>query len=183
MAKQFLQKLMYSSEGYRLTAINIKMAMVMVLIFLSGAAGQNKIINEAEIVGEFEGGSEKVKVIVNLIKPEMLVKKTLGQQSHDAMKQLHAEIKERQDKVMGALAKDEFEVRHQFENQAGFSCEVTTDGLNKLLNDPAVESVEPVYILEEHLAQGIPLINGIIYRTAYNGQGNCNRDLRFRGRL
>ncbi|MGB8225646.1 MAG: S8 family serine peptidase [Sedimentisphaerales bacterium] len=135
--------------------------------------GEGKFINANEIFKGFEQGSEKVRVIVNLQKPQMLLEKTVNWQSKDSLKQLHAEVKDRQDKVIGTFGSQELALRHRFENQAGFSCEVTAEALDKLSNDPAVESIEPIYLVEKHLAQGIPLINGAIYRSTYNGQGTA----------
>jgi len=134
---------------------------------------ESKLTDPNEIYKGFEQGSEKVKVIVNLKKPEMLIRKTVNWQSKDSLKQLHSEVRNRQDKLIGTFGAQEFGLRHRFENQAGFSCEVTPEALDKLLNDPNVESIEPVFILEKHLAQGIPLINGTVYRSTYNGQGTA----------
>lgn len=133
-------------------------------------AGESKLVNAQEIFKGFEQGSEKVKVIINLKRPEMLLKKTIDWRSEDSLKQLHTEVKDSQDKLIQTFEPQEFKLRCRFENQAAFSSEVTQKCLDKLINDPTVESIEPVYELQKHLAQGIPLINGSIYRSVYNGQ-------------
>jgi len=79
-------------------------------------------------------------------------------------------IGSRQDEVIGLLGNGGT-VRHRFENQAGFSAEVTRTALEKLLRHPRVISVEPVRVLEPSLAQGIPLMGAAVYRTAFNGAG------------
>lgn len=134
-------------------------------------APEDKLLNSEKIFNDFLQGSEKVKVIVNLKRPEMLTQKKVNWRSKYSLKQLHSEVKNRQDKVINVFTSRQLTLRSRFENQAGFSCEVTSDALDKLLADPNVESVEPVEILQPHLAQGIPLMNGSIYRSTYYGQG------------
>jgi PKD repeat protein len=62
-------------------------------------------------------------------------------------------------------------VGHRFDNIAGFSAEVSADGLRALQAHPQVISIEPVYILQPHLAQGISLMHGMTYRSTYSGAG------------
>jgi len=130
-----------------------------------------KLINSNKIFEQLEQGEEKVKVIINLKQPDMLREKKVDWRSKDSMKRLHSDVKSREDKVINKMSSKEFNIRHRFENQACFSCEVTPDALEKLLADPNVESVEPVEYFYVNLAQGIPLINGSLYRSTYNGQG------------
>ena len=131
---------------------------------------EDKLVNSAEIFKGFEEGNEKVKVIINLTEPEQLLE-TVNWRSKSSLENLHSEIKSRQERTLATLVPNEFKLRHRFENQAGFSAEVTLDCLSKLMDDANVVSIEPVYVLEKHLAQGIPLINGMVYRSTYNGQG------------
>jgi subtilisin family serine protease len=131
---------------------------------------EDKLINSAEIFKGFEEGNQKVKVIINLTKPEQVLK-TVNWRSKSSLENLHGEIKFRQERTLATLTPSEYKLRHKFENQAGFSAEVTLDCLSKLMDDANVVSIEPVYVLEKHLAQGIPLINGMVYRSTYNGQG------------
>jgi subtilisin family serine protease len=131
---------------------------------------EDKLVNSAEIFKGFEEGNEKVKVIINLTEPEQLLK-TVNWRSKSSLENLHSEIKSRQQRTLATLGPNEYRLRHKFENQAGFSAEVTLDCLSKLMDDANVVSIEPVYLLQKHLAQGIPLINGMVYRSTYNGQG------------
>ena len=133
-------------------------------------SNEGKLVNAAEILQGFENGDEKVKVIINLTRPEEILK-TTDWHSKNSLERLHGEVKKRQNRTLATLAPNEFKLRHKFENQAGFSAEVTLDCLNKLIDDANVVSIEPVYQLQQHLAQGIPLINGTVYRSTYNGQG------------
>ncbi|MBI2432635.1 MAG: S8 family serine peptidase, partial [Candidatus Hydrogenedentes bacterium] len=75
-----------------------------------------------------------------------------------------------EDAVLAILPQTEFILTHQYENFAGFSGYVTPAGLQQLAQLSDVWAIEPVRLLEEHLAQGIPLLNGSTYRPFYNGQ-------------
>jgi subtilisin family serine protease len=118
----------------------------------------------------FEEGQETVKVIVNLAEPAATRART-DWHSRSSLAVLQDEIKAIQTPVLSALDKSEFGLRYRFENQAGFSGEVTQAGLEKLKNDPRVVSIEPVVMLEPHLRQGIPLMHASTYRSTYNGDG------------
>ena len=84
---------------------------------------------------------------------------------------LHSETKKAQDDVLASLPSKEVKVGFRFDNIAGFSAEVTVSGLQALQADPRVSTIEPVLVLEPHLAQGIALIHGMTYRPTYNGTG------------
>ncbi len=152
------------------------LAWVFVLELVFGAvssvegAVEEKLINSEDILAVFEEGSEKVKVIVNLAEPQA-IKSTTDWNSRPSLERLNNEIRGLQDHVLSTLSSNDFQLRHRFENQAGFSGEVTLDGLAKLLNDPRVKSVEPVYELKIQTRQGIPLMNASTYRSIYGGAG------------
>ena len=129
-----------------------------------------KLISYKDIIGEFEQGKDKVKVIVNLAEPQQ-TKAAINWKSVHSLQALQREVEATQGSVLSTLSADQFKLRHRFENQAGFSGEVTLEGLARLVNDPRVESIEPVFLLTETLKQGISLINASAYRTTYNGQG------------
>jgi subtilisin family serine protease len=133
--------------------------------------GDSKLINSDQLYNQIERGAEKVKVIINLKQPQMLREKKVNWRSKESKNRLHTEVKNVQEKVLKKFGKKEFSMRYRFENQAAFSCEISIDALDKILLDPNVVSIEPVEYLHKHLAQGIPLINGSLYRSNYNGQG------------
>ena len=133
-------------------------------------SSSEKLVNYSEIISGFEKGDDKVKVIVNLVEAPG-IRANMRWESKDSLRALHSRIKDIQLPVLNTLGNDEFKLRHRFENQAGFSGEVTLEALEKLVDDPRVASIEPVYLLKEHLAQGIPLMNASVYRSSYNGQG------------
>ena len=62
-------------------------------------------------------------------------------------------------------------LRHRLNNQATLSAYVTVAGLETLSEHPMVESIEPVFLLEPHLLQGISLMNASDARMTYSGQG------------
>ena len=138
----------------------------------SSGSSAGKLIHCNEIMKGFENGENSVKVIVNLAEPVETKTKT-DWHSNRSMKLLHDEIKAIQTPVLSSLSENEFKLRHCFDNQAGFSGEVTLKGLEKLKNDARVISIEPVYLLEPHLRQGIPLMRADIYRSSYNGAGTA----------
>lgn len=129
-----------------------------------------KLVNSQEIMKGFEQGKDKVKIIVNLTEPPK-IRDEVRWKSKASLQELQDKIKATQLPVLSSLDKSEFNLRHRFENQAAFSGEVTLKALEKLIDDPCVVSIEPVFLVEPHLKQGIPLMDGDIYRSTYNGQG------------
>jgi subtilisin family serine protease len=135
----------------------------------SGVSAE-KLLHCDDIMNGFAAGQERVKVIVNLAEPTEEKAKT-DWSSRRSLALLQDKIKAVQAPVLSVLGPQEFNLRYRFENQAGFSGEVTSAGLEKLKNDPRVVSIEPDIKLELHLAQGIPLMKADTYRTTYNGSG------------
>jgi len=128
------------------------------------------ITDEQTIYDEFDAGAETVKVIVSLVDPTQL-KQATNWNSAQSLDILRTEIIARQDQVLLTLATDEFTIRHRYENQAGFSGEITSAGLDKLLTNPSVVYIEPVRKLYPALAQAIPLGNAMETRETYDGSG------------
>jgi hypothetical protein len=96
------------------------------------------LVDGQMIYDQFSAGQERVKVIVSLVDP-VEVRRVTDWKSSDSVSLLRTEIADRQLTVLSSLAPDEFTLRNRFENLAGFSGEVTLEGLNKLLDDPSVE--------------------------------------------
>ena len=128
-----------------------------------------KLVDAGEILDGFQAGQDRVRIKVNLVSPPGLLK---GDEwdSKAKLQGWQRAVRSRQDEVLGLLG-NSGTVRHRFENQAGFSAEVTRAALEKLLRHPRVISVEPVRVLEPSLAQGIPLMGGTVYRSTFNGAG------------
>jgi subtilisin family serine protease len=140
------------------------------LAVTSAVSTEPRLIRPEEILKPLQAGATRTKVIVNLrtspggFKPQ-------DAKTPSARATLHRTVRQAQDAVLSVLAPGDFQVRHRFENQAGFSVEVSAAALATLALHPNVESIEPVLLLDAHLAQGLPLINGLAYRSAYNGAG------------
>jgi subtilisin family serine protease/predicted pyridoxine 5'-phosphate oxidase superfamily flavin-nucleotide-binding protein len=165
----------FNSFGLRKHIFRLLLLVVCLLAQLAAAKDipglkHEKLIGSEDILPVLDRGEPLVKVIVNLAEP-CEIRKTMDWHSRTSLDGLHAEVHSRQKAVLEALSANEFRLRRQFENQAGFSAEVTAEGLSRLSNNPMVESIEPVHEFKLHLAQGIPLINGMVYRSTYNGQG------------
>jgi len=131
---------------------------------------EGKLINSRKIMEGYEQGQDSVKVIVNLAEPKA-IKATTAWTSKESLEELHQKIRAVQTPVLSSLGKGQFKLRHRFENQAGFSGEITRDALETLIDDPRVVSIQPICVLEPHTAQGIALMHGDTYHTTYNGRG------------
>jgi subtilisin family serine protease len=132
---------------------------------------EQKLTDPEEILRGFEHpGQERVKVIVNLAPPSNPLLRS-DWESKPKLRGWQQAVVARQEEVLAALAAGEFKLRHRFENQPGFSAEVTRAALDKLQRDPRVRSIEPVRPVRPHLAQGIPLMGAAVYRSTYNGAG------------
>lgn len=88
-----------------------------------------------------------------------------------ARQALQAKVKSAQRDVLAAMPPADVQPRLRFDHLAGFSAEVSAEGLKALQSHPRVVSIEPVYVLTPCLAQGIPLMHGVTYRSRYNGAG------------
>jgi len=126
-----------------------------------------KLSDASGIIHGFRNG--RTHVIVTLAPPLMQHRTDFG--SKTSLGALRGEIKKLQKTVVDNLPASEVRPEFQFDNIAGFSAEVTLNGLRALQTHPSVISIEPVFVLSTHLAQGISLIHGLTYRSAYNGAG------------
>jgi len=136
----------------------------------SGQGGGMVLVDGATIYEQFDAGQDRVEVIVSLSEP-VEIREATDWNVLESVAALRAEIAARQDAVLSSLTAVEFTLRHRYENQAGFSGEVTTSGLTKLLNNPSVAHIEPVRYVQVALAQAIPLANALEARQVYDGTG------------
>ena len=136
----------------------------------SPAQVPDKLLDSRCIVEPLEQGQETVRVIVSLVEPEALERAA----NLDIATSLHErqyEVAAAQAAVLSTLDPADCGVIHIFENQAAFAGEVTAEGLAKLLNDPRIKSVSPDYLMQPDTAHGIALMNAMLTRQTYNGQG------------
>ena len=158
--------------------MNIRLTVVLALLMCSlAAASQDSIsLNRAKltdpdvVIAPLQQGEEVVRVTINLYEPEGL-NGSRDFRSRKSMSTFRDKIHTRQKEVMSGMSMDESFVRHRFENMPSFSAEVSESELRKLSNNPNVESIEPVIIVQQHLSQGISLMNAVAARSIYNGAG------------
>jgi subtilisin family serine protease len=110
------------------------------------------------------------RVLVHVAEPTNGLGK-IDIESAIAMKERRSKVHESQQKVLDRIGSADLTVRHRFDNISAFSADVTLKGLNALQADPSVVATEPVFDLQANLAQGIPLIHGMTYRSSFNGAG------------
>ncbi len=131
------------------------------------AVAAQKLTDFHQIHRRFTNGT--VRVIVTLEPP---VKPTVTDFRSPARRAvLRSQMRQTQQAVLNTLPAAGVKVGFRFDNIAGFSAEVTTNGLQALQAHPGVVTIEPVMELQPHLAQGIALIRGMTYRSSYNGDG------------
>ncbi|NLF56887.1 MAG: S8 family serine peptidase, partial [Candidatus Hydrogenedens sp.] len=117
-----------------------------------------------------KAGDAEAEVIVTLAQPPVPNAVT-GESGAARRGRFRAANGEKAANVLSRISPAGFRERHRFENFAGFTGRVSKAGLQELLADPEVLYVEPVRILEPHLAQGIPLMNAATVRSTHNGAG------------
>lgn len=143
---------------------------------------RQKLVPADRILGEFDQGSDRVQVIVNLIEPttsleepasDRVVRPDVLRRYQERLARRHAEVEVLQAPALAALAEKDFHLRHRYSNWASFAGEVTRAGLDKLQADPLVASIEYDYPMKRLTKQGIPLMHAGEVRTTYNGQGTA----------
>lgn len=153
----------------RLRHLSVPVTVFLLLVADAGAERSNKVFNRGHITREL-AKAPRVEVIVNL---SALPSRTRAadRRSPAAMRQRRQNIHRAQQDVLDRIPAAQVQARFRYENLASFSAEVTAAGLARLEAMEEVDSIEPVYILEPHLAQGIPLIGANTYRGTHDGAG------------
>ena len=131
-----------------------------------------KLTAPQEIVRDFIDGKSTTRVIVNLYKPakadrlnnlkEMVVRKELKQAVYGV-----------QNQVISDLDDSQVRITNRFVYIFGFSAQVTLQGIEELIDNPDVVSVEKDKVIYPNLAQGIPLMNASMVRNSYSGSGTA----------
>lgn len=146
-------------------------ALAGLLLALASIPGQAaSLIDSTVIQQQFNSAPYRAKVIVNLVPPAKALD-AVKWGDKDSMDTLHAANRQLQTTVITKLNINELRVRKQYDNFASFSGEVSEVGLNKLLGDPLVQSIQPIRTVELKTAQGIPLMNATAPRLTYRGAG------------
>lgn len=128
-----------------------------------------KLTDQVGAMDAFERGNGKGIFIVNLrssISPD----EPLHQEEQKRNKRM--KVKNVRDRAFSKIPHfNRRSIRFIYDNFPAFSVEVTPDELQLLIDNPDVEFIEPAYPVYLTLAQGIPLMGGVMYRSRYNGQG------------
>ena len=129
-----------------------------------------KLTAPQEILRDFIDGKSTTRVIVNLQKPAE-ANGLRDFKDMEVRQQLREAVSQSQDRCINALDQLEVHVTNRFTYIFGFSAEVSLKGLEDLVDNVDVLSIEKDRILHAHLAQGIPLMNASTPRSSYNGNG------------
>ena len=129
-----------------------------------------KLTAPQEIARDFIDGKSTTRVILNLYKP------TKAERLHNfkemaVREELRNFVSDDQDRVIGNLDDSQVRITNRFVYIFGFSAEVTLQGLQDLIDNADILSIEKDRILYPNLAQGIPLMNASTPRSSYNGSG------------
>ncbi|MBC8176585.1 MAG: S8 family serine peptidase [Deltaproteobacteria bacterium] len=129
-----------------------------------------KLTDSQAILEDFINGGSTTRVIVNIRKPAY-ASQLRNFRNMAVRRQIQEAVRESQDSLIDTLDLQEIRITNRFVYIFGFSCEVTLEGLQNLIDNPEVLSIEKDRILHAQLAQGIPLMNASTSRSSYNGSG------------
>jgi subtilisin family serine protease len=171
---------------------NFARAQMVDTVLVAALQGNVKLMHAEEILAPFSNGEPDTAVIVIL--RSSAVAEALAARSRLAAQvpaefnvpggppfynlrdravrgQLRATVSETVAAAVARLAGDGLRITHQFSYQFGFGARATPAALQRIVDDPEVVAVERVRILQAHLAQGIPLMNGSAPRADFDGAG------------
>jgi len=130
-----------------------------------------RIIKPRTVLNDFiENSSETTQVIINLREDD-----TTG--AFNPMKRVNSReqvanrVHEQVDRFLQTFNQAQVKTTHRFRYMAGFSAQVSLEGLEALAEDDNVLSIEKDNLVFPNLAQGIPLMNASVVRDLYNGSG------------
>ncbi|MHB8790395.1 MAG: S8 family peptidase [Desulfobulbaceae bacterium] len=171
---------------------NFARAQVVDAVLAASLQGNAKLMHAEEILAPFSNGEPDTAVIVILrssaVAEALAARSRLASQvpaefnvpggppfynlrDRAVRGQLRATVTETVAAAVARLAGDGLEITHQFSYQFGFAARATPAALQRIVDDPEVVAVERVRILQAHLAQGIPLMNGSAPRADFDGAG------------
>jgi subtilisin family serine protease len=137
---------------------------------LKSMSANPKLIHSQSVLSEFANGESTTRIIVNLRKPAQ-ANTPLNLQSGTVRRQLRTEVNAAINSVVAGPSAQEIKITNRFKYVYGFSAEVTLKGLQALLANGDVVSIEKDFIVYPNLAQGIPLMNATTARSTYSGSG------------
>ena len=131
----------------------------------------HRITSPRKVLKDFiENRSTSIRVIVNLREPETIDAQNSLKQPNERERvanRVHALLEQ----VLRTFNPKQIRTTRRFKYMAGFSAQVTLDGLEALSGDDDVLSIEKDRLVYPNLAQGIPLMNASAVRGLYNGNG------------
>lgn len=137
------------------------------------ALGRHPKLRDAQSILEvFESGKSETRVIVNLKKPDR-IHSLSNLKSLRVRQERGALVRTQQDQVLSRLDKRLVKITNRFKYITGFSATVSTQGLQHILENASVVSVEPDRVLSPHLDQGISLMDAAAVRSTYRGAGTA----------
>jgi subtilisin family serine protease len=161
-------------------------------LLLQSFENSGKLSRATDLLAPLRRGEEFVEVIVTIEPSEaarqLAAESQLSANSAQSMfveggpvfydlannsvaRQLNETVSMRVGEFIASLNTSDIEVTTTFSYIFGFGARVTAKGLEQLIKDPKVRTIEEDMILEPHLRQGIPLINASTPRTSYDGSG------------
>jgi len=130
-----------------------------------------RIKRASTILEDFlEEGATTTRVIVNLREAETVDAQSSLEKPHKR-EYLANRIHDFVDRVFQGFNPTQVQKARPFKYMAGFSAQITLEGLETLADDPDVLSIEKDVFLYPNLAQGIPLMNASVARLSYSGEG------------
>ena len=130
----------------------------------------SKLTNPQSILSEFSEGKATSRIIVNLRQPVQM-NTPLNLRSGEVRKQLSTDVNSAISRVVTSISAQEITITNRFRYVYGFSAQVTLKGLQTLVANGDVVSIEKDFIVYPNLAQGIPLMNAATARSTYSGSG------------
>jgi len=131
-----------------------------------------KMAEPEAILKDFTDDQSTVRVIVVLHNPE--AERALEDfRDSSARRWLEQRVHEVGEMVIRVLDFKQVRVINRFRYIAGFSAQVTLQGIEELIDNPDVVSVEKDEVIYPNLAQGIPLMNASMVRNSYSGSGTA----------
>ena len=132
-----------------------------------------RIIKPGAVLKDFiENRSTTTRVIVNLREAETIdARNNLKQPDNRERERVANRVHELLERVLQAFNPTQVQTTHRFKYMSGFSAQVTLEGIEALVEDADVLSIEKDSLRFPNLAQGIPLMNGSVVRNLYNGAG------------
>lgn len=137
---------------------------------LQGAPGLDKLPGATMPAEAFDPDTRAARVLV-LLRVEGAPAEKDRFSSAESRADWQGKIAGVQDAVINRVQRPGITVHNRYATIPAIACEVTAEGMRALLADPGVVAVQPDYLVERHLAQGIPLMGASTVRGLHDGAG------------